>query len=88
MNQRSTTPEQERNSKHGASFAKSAQSTSCLADPNSNSRSKWLLKNCVFVHLAAGSTFYDSARLPKRKVRNRFSLFAETVKKCRQAETS
>ena len=58
-----------------------------LADPSSNNRSKWLLKNCVFVRLAAGSTFYNSTRVPKRKVRNRFSLFAETVKKRRQVET-
>ena len=58
-----------------------------LADPNSSSRSKWLLKNCVFVRLPAGSTFYDLARVPKRRVRNRFSLFADTVKKRRQLET-
>lgn len=54
-----------------------------LADDSSPKRSRWLLKNCVFVRLPAGEFFFDAARLPKSKVGNRFSLFAQTLKRRR-----
>ena len=61
---------------------------SYLVDSESEWKSKWLLKNCVFVRLSAGAKFYDSSKLPQRGVKNKFSLFAETVKKRRLSETS
>ena len=57
-----------------------------LADPNHEHASKWLQKNCVFVRLSAGGVFYDSSKLPQKRVRNRFSLYAETVKRRRSAQ--
>ena len=54
-----------------------------LADAQQEGHSKWLLKNCVFVRLPAGATFYNSAALPKLKLDNKFSLFAGTVKRRR-----
>jgi len=54
-----------------------------LVDPNNVKHSKWLVKNCVFVRLPAGETFYDKARLPTLQLGNTFSLFAETVKRRR-----
>ncbi len=54
-----------------------------LADASHKDRSKWLLKNCVFVRASAGEVFYDSAKLPKEKVDNTFSLFAATLKRRR-----
>ena len=59
-----------------------------LADPTHESRSKWLQKNCVFVRLAAGGVFYDSSKLPQKRVRNRFSLYAETVQRRRSAQAA
>ena len=55
-----------------------------LADASSPDRSKWLLKNCVFVRAAAGEFFFDSGKLPKDKVANNFSLYAQTLKRRRQ----
>ena len=52
-----------------------------VSDAQQEGHSKWLLKKCVFVRLPAGATFYDSAALPKLQLNNRFSLFAETVKR-------
>jgi hypothetical protein len=57
-----------------------------LVDPSNEAHSKWLLKNCILVRLPAGEVFYDSARLPKRKLKNHFSLFAQTLKRRRSAE--
>ena len=54
-----------------------------VADAASPKRSKWLLKNAVFVRLGSGEAFYDTARVPGKKVPNTFSLFAETVKRKR-----
>ena len=54
-----------------------------LVDENDPRRSRWLLKNCVFVRLAAGETFYEKDKVPARKPENRFSLFAQTVKRRR-----
>ena len=39
--------------------------------------------NFVFVRLAAGETFYEKDKVPARKPENRFSLFAQTVKRRR-----
>jgi len=54
-----------------------------LVDPQSEKCSKWLCKNCTFVRLAPGECFYDKTKVPKTKVENRFSLFAQTVKRRR-----
>jgi len=59
-----------------------------LADAGHEKASKWLLKNCVFVRLPAGQVFYDKAKLPKLKLENRFSLYAETVKRRRLLQNS
>ena len=59
-----------------------------LADPSHEGKSKWLEKNCVFLRMSAGGVFYDKSRLPQKRVRNRFSLYAETVKRRRQAQAS
>lgn len=56
---------------------------SYLVDKDSERRSRWLLKNCVFVRLPEGETFYKKDKLPKTKLENRFSLFAQTVKRRR-----
>ena len=45
--------------------------------------SRWLIKNCVFVRLHAGETFFDQSRLPALQIDNTYSLFAETVKRRR-----
>ena len=55
-----------------------------LVDEASELRSKWLLKNCVFVRAAAGEVFYDRTKLPTERVPNNFSLYAATLKKRRQ----
>ena len=39
-----------------------------LVDSASEFQSKWLLKNCVFVRLQAGDTFYDKQKLPTTKL--------------------
>ena len=57
-----------------------------LVDENSEWCSRWLLKNCVFVRLAEGETFYDRTRLPGIRLSNGFSSFAETVQRRRTAE--
>ena len=57
-----------------------------LATPGDDWASKWLLKNCVFVRLERGGVFYDRERLPKKKIKNRFSLYAETLKRRRLEE--
>lgn len=59
-----------------------------LADPTHAQQSKWLLKNGVFVRLPAGEVFYDKLRLPAEKLENRFSLYAETVKRRRLEQAS
>ena len=56
-----------------------------LADCSHEKRSKWLCKNCVFVRLPAGEAFYDKDRVPTRKIQNKYSLFAQTVKRRRIA---
>ena len=55
-----------------------------LIDPGHAEHSRWLVKNTVRVELPGGETFYDSSQLPVRKPPNRFSLFAETVKRRRE----
>lgn len=57
-----------------------------LVDKDSNWRSKWLLKNGVFVRLEAGETFFKREELPTVKLENKFSLFAQTVKRRRLEE--
>ena len=57
-----------------------------LVDPNSEWRSKWLVRNCVLVQLPRGDTFYDASRKPTTKRANDFSLFAQTVRKRRALE--
>ena len=49
----------------------------CVTSP------RWLGKNTERVCLSQGETFYDQAKLPKRKLHNCFSFFAATLKKCR-----
>ena len=56
-----------------------------LVNKEHQDRSKWLCKNCVFVRLPAGGTFYNEALVPTVKIENEFSLFARTVKR-RRAE--
>ena len=56
-----------------------------LADSSDQKRSKWLCKNCVFVKLPAGEAFYDKDRVPTRNIKNKYSLFAQTVKRRRTA---
>ena len=48
-------------------------------------RSRWLLKNCVIVKLPPGEAFYVKEEVPKRKVENAFSLYAQTLKRRRAA---
>jgi hypothetical protein len=57
-----------------------------FVDPDSTCHSKWLLKNCTFVRLPAGETFYDRQRLPQDRLDNTFSRFAATVKRRRLQE--
>ena len=54
-----------------------------LIDESSPWQSTWLMKNTVRVCLSQGETFYDPAKVPKRKLHNRFSLFAATLQKRR-----
>ena len=54
-----------------------------LVDPEHPNRSKWLCKNCVFVRLERGGTFYDATTLPATKLENTHSLFAQTLKRRR-----
>lgn len=56
-----------------------------FANPDSEKRSKWLAKNCVYVRLPAGEAFYHTANVPNKAVANAFSLFTDTVKR-RRAE--
>ena len=56
-----------------------------LVDVDSERRSRWLLKNCVFVRLPEGETFFEQDQVPTCKLENRFSLFAQTVKRRRLA---
>ena len=55
-----------------------------LVDDSHPKRSRWLLKNCVFVRLAAGDTFFVQGKVPQQRPDNTFSLFAATVKRRRQ----
>ena len=55
-----------------------------LVDEADARRSRWLLKNCVIVRLPSGEAFYDTLRVPKLQLDNRFSLFADTVKRRRK----
>lgn len=57
-------------------------------DPESEWRSRWLLKNCVFVSLPTGETFFEQRIGPKPKIDNTFSLFAQTVKRRRAGEAA
>jgi len=41
------------------------------------------MKNCVIVRLPAGDAFYDRGAVPHAVVENRFSRFAQTVKRRR-----
>ena len=41
------------------------------------------MKNCVFVSLPAGETFFKARVGPKPEIENTFSLFAKTVKRRR-----
>ena len=52
-----------------------------LVDDQNPEHSKWLVKNCVIVHLPAGETYYQ--KVEPVNVPNKFSLFAETVKRRR-----
>ena len=52
-----------------------------LVDPDSDRKSRWLLKNCVTIRLAPGECFYKVQEVPAAKVPNNFSLFAQTVRK-------
>ena len=54
-----------------------------LVDARDERRSRWLLKNCTFIRLPAGETFYDKTKVPSGGLDNRFSLFAQTVKRRR-----
>ena len=54
-----------------------------LVDPEHPKRSKWLCKNCVFVRLERGGTFYDATKVPSTKLENTHSLFAQTLKRRR-----
>lgn len=54
-----------------------------LVDPADDRHSRWLAKNCVFVRLAAEEVFYDIARLPTVQLENKFSKYAETLKRRR-----
>ena len=54
-----------------------------LVNLSRRDRSKWLCKNCVFVKLPAGGTVYDQSRVPTETVKNKYSLFAQTVKRRR-----
>ena len=57
-------------------------------DPDSEWRSRWLLKNCVFVSLPVGETFFEQRTGPKPEIDNSFSLFAQTVKRRRAREAA
>ena len=57
-----------------------------LLDPKDPRHSKWLVRSTVVLQLPRGETFYDKTKLPKRKLENTFSLFAETVKRRRERE--
>ena len=57
---------------------------SFLVDAQAQNRSRWLLKNCVFVRLPEGEAYYQKDKVPTKLVKNRFSLFAATVKRRRQ----
>ena len=59
---------------------------SYLVDEAHPDRSRWLLKNCVFLRLEAGDTFYKKDKVPATKPPNAFSLFAGTVKRRRLRE--
>ena len=59
---------------------------SYFVDPASKWCSKWLQKNCVFVRLPAGDTFYDAAKLPTKRLENTYSRFAATLKRRRLEE--
>ena len=54
-----------------------------LVDEKDRRCSRWLLKNCVFARLPAGDTFYEKDKVPAQKPENRFSLFAQTIKRRR-----
>jgi hypothetical protein len=56
-----------------------------FVDARHPDHSRWLLKNCVFMRLPPGDTFYDKSSLPEEPVENTFSLFAQTVKRRRAA---
>lgn len=58
-----------------------------LVDTTSPSCSNWLCKNTVRVALARGETFYDSSFV-RAPVANRFSLFAETLKRRRATQAT
>ena len=57
-----------------------------LADETSEWRSKWLCKNCVVLRLPRGEAFYERTAVPKRRLENTFSLFAQTVQRRRLEE--
>ena len=59
-----------------------------LVDASHPHHSKWLLKNCIIVKLGPGEAYYEKDQIPNVKIENRFSLFAETVRKKRAAEKS
>ena len=52
-------------------------------DSTSSWRSRWLLKNCVFVSLAAGRTFFKERVGPRPEIPNTYSLFAQTLRRRR-----
>ena len=56
-----------------------------LADEASERRSKWLCHNCTILRLPVGECFYEKALVPKLKIPNTFSRFAQTVKRRRKA---
>ena len=58
-----------------------------LVDSESPERSKWLCKNCQILRLPMGDAFFDKEELPDVTLRNKFSLFVQTLKKRRRLVT-
>ena len=56
-----------------------------LVDAGHAKKSRWLLKNCVIIKLADGEKFYEESG-PRKVIPNKYSLFAETVRKRRAEE--
>ena len=59
-----------------------------LVDENSQWQSRWLMKNTERVCLSQGATFYDQAKLPKRKLHNCFSLCSSNAEETQGVSTA